>query len=91
MKSSKKQLLKLLHLVKGQYKVKWYESEKQLRSTYQIWPPQSSGGCELRAPDRKHRAPWCENKSCNGICMLNGVPGADGTIYWYCTCRKVKA
>lgn len=75
----------VVHLVKGNHEVKWYESEAALKSALKIWPPQSQGGCELRWDEGRH-IPHCENVSCKGRCLPNLVPGSDGNIYWFCTC-----
>jgi hypothetical protein len=89
--TGKEQTTITLHLVRGQYDVEWHESEDALKANYKKWPPQSSGGCELRAADREHPTVWCENVSCKRKCKLHGIPGGEDNIYWYCECESVEA
>ncbi len=86
-KPTKKPAKAMLHLVKGETDVKWYATRKALRAAHKVWPPQSSGGCELRWDDKTNFV-YCENVGCPGSCRLNGVPGGDGKIYFYCTCTN---
>ncbi len=80
----------ILHLVKGQHQVVWYDSKEKMLD--ELFPPPSVPGCTLRF-DRATEKLYCEQSekcpSPDKACVLNHVPGLGGEPYYFCKCVTI--